>query len=225
MKTTLITVLVTLFVAFGFTACDAADPLSESADESDALTLAFVSETLDAFPQDSLSEAEAHGLILMREEEKLARDVYAHLYNTWNMRIFSNIASSEATHMGAIGLLLERYDLEDPVAEDVPGSFENETLQSLYTALCSQGDSSLTQALTVGATIEDLDIMDLMELSEEVDNEDILFTYDALTKGSRNHIRSFTSQLTRLGQGYDAQFIEQSLLDSILATPKEVGNW
>lgn len=213
------------FVALGFTACDASNPLSDNTENTNASTLLLVSETLDAFPEDSLSEEEIHGLILMREEEKLARDVYEHLYQTWNLKIFNNIASSEATHMGAIGLLLERYALEDPVVEDVVGSFENETLQSLYTQLCAQGDSSLTQALLVGATIEDLDIMDLMELSEGVDNEDILFTYEALTKGSRNHMRSFTSQLDRYGVIYEAQFIDQALLDSILATPKEVGNW
>jgi len=65
----------------------------------------------------------------------------------------------------------------------------------------------------------------LMELSAEVDNEDIRFVYESLTKGSRNHIRSFSSLLQNYGQVYEAQFIEQALLDSILSTSKETGNW
>ena len=38
----------------------------------------------------------------MREEEKVARDVYLSLNDTWNLRIFKNITSSEQTHMNAI---------------------------------------------------------------------------------------------------------------------------
>jgi len=225
MKINNLIMILSITMVMGISACSVGDPFSAENSDSNTLNLALMSETIAAFPLDSLSGEEVSGLILMREEEKLARDVYTHLYASWNMRIFRNISASEATHMNALLILLDRYDLEDPVGEDIVGSFENETLQSLYISLCAQGDSSLAGALEVGATIEDLDIMDLMELSEQVDNEDILFTYESLTKGSRNHMRSFVSQLQRYGENYDAQFIEQVLLDSILATPKEVGNW
>ena len=225
MKHTYITSILAIMMLTGMTACSLDETLSADSEDYGTLNLALVSESIDAFPSESLSDDEITGLLLMREEEKLARDVYLHLYESWEMNIFSNIAASEATHMGALLLLLDRYDLEDPVGEDVVGSFENETLADLYTGLCNQGDESLVAALGVGATIEDLDIKDLMELSEAVDNEDILFTYESLTKGSRNHIRSFASLMDRYDESYTAQFIEQSLLDSILATPKEIGNW
>jgi hypothetical protein len=161
----------------------------------------------------------------MREEEKLARDVYLHLYETWGIRIFLNISNSESTHMHTIKVLLDRYELEDPISEDVEGEFENSELAALFTSLTSFGDSSLVNAFRVGSTIEDLDIKDLMDLTEETDNEDILFAYDNLTRGSRNHIRSFVSKLNTSGESYDAQFISETLLDSILNTPKEAGNW
>jgi len=212
-------------LAITMSACSLKEPLGAESNDYTSASLALISESINAFPMDTLSEEESAGLLLMREEEKLARDVYIHLYSSWNMRIFNNISDSEATHMSAILMLLQRYGLEDPVEEDVIGTFKNETLQSLYTALCVQGDSSLMGALEVGATIEDLDIMDLMELSAEVDNEDIRFVYESLTKGSRNHIRSFSSLLQNYGQVYEAQFIEQALLDSILSTSKETGNW
>jgi len=68
----------------------------------------------------------------MREEEKLARDVYLNLYEKWNLKIFYNIAQSEKTHMETVKTLLDRYDLKDPVGEDTIGVFESEKLQGLY---------------------------------------------------------------------------------------------
>jgi len=203
--------------------CETSDDITS--DEYNAEIFAQIDGTIMAFSEDSLSNEEITGLILMREEEKLARDVYLHLYETWGLRIFNNIASSEATHMYAIKVLIDRYDLEDPVAEDVVGEFENENLAVLYSSLTAMGDSSLVNALSVGATIEDLDIYDLMELTVTADNDDILFTYDNLTRGSRNHIRSYTSNLSRYGVVYSPQFISATLLDSILSTRKERGNW
>ncbi len=205
--------------------CNMGDTFSPNSDNYDEQNLALISETIQSFPLDSLSETEISGLVLMREEEKLARDVYIHLYETWGLRIFNNISNSESTHMYAIKVILDRYNLIDPITDDLVGDFANEELSELYHTLTAIGDSSLTQALSVGATIEDLDIKDLMDLTLVSDNEDILYTYDNLTRGSRNHIRSFTDQLARYDVNYDAQFISDSLLTSILLANREIGNW
>mgnify|MGYP003589105545 CR=1 FL=1 len=53
---------------------------------------------LAEIPKASLSDAEKKGLLLMREEEKLARDLYLALYDKWGTRAFSNIAQSEQHH-------------------------------------------------------------------------------------------------------------------------------
>lgn len=225
MNKTYVNLLLVGMVVFGVTSCSLDQNLTTESDDYTTMNLALITESIEAFPEDSLSAEEISGLVLMREEEKLARDVYLHLYEIWRLRIFSNIASSEDTHMGALKILLDRYELEDPVLDDVSGNFQNEELENLYTTLCSQGEESLVSALQVGATIEDLDIMDLMELSEITDNADILFAYESLTKGSRNHIRSFVSKLESYDLSYAAQFMDQALLDSILASPKELGNW
>ena len=42
----------------------------------------------------SLSEEDIANLTLMREEEKMARDVYLNLYKRWKKPVFNNIASS-----------------------------------------------------------------------------------------------------------------------------------
>lgn len=49
-----------------------------------------------------LTDDEVYWLTYMREEEKLARDVYLSLYDTWGIPSFSKISASEQTHMAAI---------------------------------------------------------------------------------------------------------------------------
>jgi hypothetical protein len=77
-----------------------------------------------------LTEVEAEGLIFMREEEKLARDVYLTLYDQWDIPIFQNIARSEQTHTDAIKNLLDTYGLVDPMVNDKIGVFINPDLQA-----------------------------------------------------------------------------------------------
>jgi hypothetical protein len=110
---------------------------------------------------EELSPEEIDGLIFMREEEKLARDVYNTLYTKWGIRVFNNIAQAEQRHTDAIKVLLDKYELDDPIKDDVPGSFVNDDLQNLYDTLIAKGDSSLVDALLVGALIEEVDILDI----------------------------------------------------------------
>ena len=64
---------------------------------------------ISQIPAGELSEAEKEGILYMREEEKLARDVHLKLYEIWGLQIFRNIADSEQTHMDAVKLLISRY--------------------------------------------------------------------------------------------------------------------
>jgi hypothetical protein len=126
-----------------------------------------------AIPASELSSDEAASLLFMREEEKLARDVYNTLYATWNLPTFQNIASSEQTHMDQIALLLTRYNLTDPA--QATGVFTNATLQDLYNKLVAQGKLSIGDALKVGGAIEEIDIMDLQTRLPQTDNAERLF--------------------------------------------------
>jgi len=174
-------------------------------------------------PKSDISEEEKEGLILMREEEKLARDVYVTLAGQWNIPVFSNISRSEQMHMDAVKALLDRYGLEDPVKDDRTGVFTSPKLAELYKSLVEKGSNSLMDALEVGATIEDLDIKDLDELITKTDNQDIIVTYKNLTKGSRNHMRAFSRQITNRGGSYNPQFISMGEYNTILNTPHERG--
>ncbi|MCK5279901.1 MAG: DUF2202 domain-containing protein, partial [Cyclobacteriaceae bacterium] len=67
----------------------------------------------------------------------------------------------------------------------------------------------------------DLDIKDLEEFEEETTNPDIIRVYESLMCGSRNHLRSFISQLETYGVTYTPQFISQEEFDSIIAGDSE----
>jgi hypothetical protein len=159
----------------------------------------------------------------MREEEKLARDVYSTLYEKWGLPIFSNIAQSEQTHTEAVRDLLEKYNQPDPVIDDTVGVFVNTDLQKLYTDLTSRGLTSVAAALQVGAQIEELDIRDLATEIAKTDNQDILFVYENLSRGSRNHLRSFISQLSSRDESYTPQYITQEEFDTIISDTQERG--
>jgi hypothetical protein len=142
-----------------------------------------------------LTPEEAAKLAYIREEEKLARDVYKVLYNLYNVRIFKNIAASEQTHMDAIKTLLDRYGIPDPAdAED--GKFSPESgLQTIYNNLITQGQISLIEAFKVGVAIEKMDIEDLKEGIDISKHKDITTVYKNLLKGSENHLAAFEYNL------------------------------
>lgn len=173
-------------------------------------------------PQETLSEEELAGIMQMREEEKLARDVYLALYDAWNINIFSNIAKSEQSHTDMVALIVEKYGLEDPFVDE-RGVFTDSTIQELYNNLVNLGGQSLVQGLSVGCTIEDLDIFDLEELMLIADNQDLRTVYQNLLKGSRNHMRSFSRQYSAQGGTYAAQYISAEKLQEILSSDAEQG--
>jgi len=164
----------------------------------------------------SLSQAEEETLLWMREEEKVARDVYLTLYETWKQDVFSNIADSEQEHMDAVLKKIELFDLVDPVIPGI-GEFSVSALQSLYDNLVYDGKQAYVDALIVGATIEDMDILDLMKAIEETNNLSLKTTYESLLEGSKNHLRAFVGALRDQGEDYEPQYISQELFDAILA--------
>ena len=170
-----------------------------------------------------LTDEEIRGLIQMREEEKLARDVYDAMFEKWGLNIFTNISGSEQTHTDTIKYLLDIYEVSDPVTNDERGVFTSSVYQELYTNLVTQGETSLVDALIVGATIEDLDIYDLQELLKETTNVDIISAYENLAKGSRNHMRAFDRLIERNGGVYEAQYLSQEEIDEILDATQERG--
>jgi hypothetical protein len=145
----------------------------------------------------TLSTAEADTLKFMREEEKLARDVYSALSVYYPGNVFKNIAASEQKHFDAIGEKLVLYGIDDP-ASDQAGVFSNTELQAMYSELLSEGMSSYAAALGVGMTIEEEDIVDLELAIAGTTSKPLILTYKHLLNGSESHLAAFTKLLDRL---------------------------
>ena len=221
-------------LVIGFTSCDKEEDAAiltqdttsllkvDEAGNSD-IVMDLVAQAIPTVSRD-LTQGEIDGLLLMREEEKLARDVYNYFATLYTTRIFGNIANSENTHMEAVKYLLDLYELEDPAAVE-PGVFNNPELQQLYNDLTVQGAVSLEAALTVGGAIEEIDIIDLMELLEATTNTDLTLVYGNLLKGSRNHLRAFVRTLSRQGFVYEPQYLDEVLYNEIINSTYERGHY
>ena len=193
------------------------EPTSEDS-STDSATASSQTNQETSNIDNELTQAEIDSLVFMREEEKLARDVYLGLYDLWGLSIFQNIANSEQTHTDAVKGLLDQFDIEDPADTSPPGIFVDEALQKLYDDLMVLGAQSLGDALKVGAAIEEIDILDLQEALEYTQNESIQRVYENLLKGSENHLRAFTSTLdSQTGEPYQPQYLSASVYDEILA--------
>ena len=191
--------------------------------KSDSLS-PCIHDCLMSLPYQDISSEEENHLVLMREEELMAKEVYEYLYSLYNIPVFNNISNSETTHTLTVKCLLDKYGIPDPAENHQAGEFQNPDIQELYNSLTAQGSQSLLDGLIVGITIEDLDIFDLETCMDDVDNTDIELVFSNLTKGSRNHMRAFNGHLANQGYTYVPQYISQDYFDEIIDSPWEVGN-
>jgi len=172
---------------------------------------------LDAnqFEQRTLSEEEKNDLLFMREEEKLARDVYQALFIQWFSTIHGNISDSEQKHMDRVETFLKAYGLKDSASED-DGVFNNADLKTLYDQLVEQGFESELEAYKVGAYIEEVDIKDLEDAIENTDIPELKKMYTDLKNASGKHLRKFHEKIVALGGEYTVQALTQEAFDAIL---------
>jgi hypothetical protein len=170
-----------------------------------------------AILENGLTQAEFDSLVFMREEEKLARDVYLALYDIWELPLFQNIANSEQTHTDSVANLLISFNIPDPADNSPIGVFVNEDLQSLYDELTVLGGQSLADALKVGAAIEEIDILDLEEALGFIQDPSIQRVFENLLKGSENHLRAFTATLeNQTGEIYEPKYMSSESYADII---------
>lgn len=224
MKATYLIIAMTLIGLYQLSACGETYDETGTINNNFTLNSEFENESsnsylqfIDQFQRGELSEEEINGLQFMREEEKLARDVYLTLYEKWALFPFKNISKSEQAHMDAILTLLNKYDLDDPAEGNEIGIFTNEELQKLYHELIEQGSKSAVDALKVGALIEEVDIMDLQRIiDEDVDNEDIEFVLSNLKRASGFHLKAFVGHLSRYNIEYSPELLDENIFIDII---------
>ena len=163
------------------------------------------------------SAQERDDLIFMREEEKMARDVYLTMYDKYGgEQVFANIARSEQQHMNRMLDMINRYGLTDPVTDDTIGVFQDAAIRTLYKSLIEEGNKSVLDAFMVGALIEEVDIRDLEEAIRSTDESMLDRVYGNLKSASHNHLRAFVRQIEGMGIVYMAQHLSQAQVDGIL---------
>ena len=180
-------------------------------------------------------------LMFMREEEKLARDVYQTLGTMYpDSKIFGRIDDSEQQHTMAVKAMIESYGYEDPNTNDNVGSFTGEDygwyFTENYNKLVERASISELEALYVGAFIEELDMMDINQCPQVIvetgngindvsecgkiytDNADVQRLYSNLLHGSDSHLEGYVQNIEKhIGEGnYQAQVLSQEMVDAIL---------
>jgi len=159
----------------------------------------------------------------MREEEKLAQNVYLYLYDQWKLPIFSNISNSETRHFDAVGYLLKNFEIEDPALSEM-GKFTNHEIAFLYDSLTQKGSESIVEALKVGAFIEEFDIADLRKLLA-INNDSIVEgVYQNLLRGSNNHLRAFIGQLESRDEEYTPVILSETVFIEIVEGEHQRGS-
>jgi hypothetical protein len=188
-----------------------------------SLSLYSETENSEKSKTKGISDVEKKHILFMREEEKLARDVYITLGKKWDIWQMKRIQKSEQRHMDALKTLIKKFNLEDPVTDDAVGKFNSEHFKELYDKLVKDGSASLVKALTVGAIIEDLDIKDLDECISECQNKQVISIFKNLNRGSRNHMRAFTRALKSNNSSYAPKYISEKQYKSIITSDQERG--
>lgn len=188
------------------------DNLKSAILEDEADTCKMISN----FPYEEVDQEEISDLLFMREEEKLARDVYQEFYNLYAIPIFKNISKSEQQHTNAVLSILTKYNLDDPVTDDTRGVFKNSDLKKMFDNLIELGNSDVIEALKAGALIEETDINDLEEAIEKTNNEDISTIYINLRNASYRHLRAFVAQLNFRGISYEPVLLDTEVYTEII---------
>ncbi|MGB5419275.1 DUF2202 domain-containing protein [Algibacter sp.] len=207
-KSKFIRLIPILIVSLSFTL------ISACSDNNDSIT--------DDIKNQTLTESDKTALLFMLEEEKLARDTYMYLDDLWTINQFANIQKSEQTHMNSVESLLIQYNVAYTILP--VGEFANQDLQNFYDQFVIDGAINQANALQIGATIEDLDIVDLQTNINDTNNAEITTVFESLQCGSRNHLRSFVSNIEKGGDTYIPQFLTQEAYNTIVSADNEKCN-
>lgn len=160
------------------------------------LVFALNSRGQNVTSSNDLSQVEINNLYYLRDEEKMAYDVYQVLGDKWSIQAFQNISNSEERHQSKVVGLMEKYGLEDKSKNLGVGKFSDQELQKIYETLVAEGGKSLLSALYVGATIEILDIDDLNRILTQTQKPDLIQVFQNLKMGSENHLSAFKKQIS-----------------------------
>ena len=161
----------------------------------------YISKELAKYPVGELTGQETTDILYIAEEEKLGRDLSLMYFDIWGMKSFLGSAGSEQADLDSMEILIDRYNLENPV-RDERGIFTNKSLQELYTEMVSSGSLTVQDALNNSITVEEMQIMSLDGAMASTDKEDLKFVYENLRRSSENNIQNFLRSVLNMTVSY-----------------------
>ncbi|MGB3016507.1 MAG: DUF2202 domain-containing protein [Ignavibacteria bacterium] len=168
--------------------------------------------------QPAITDSEKAAIIFVVQEEKVAHDFYAAMYELHGITPFRSISKSEGLHMDKAKNLIDHFGIEDPNTEyyDTPGKFKTLKFQAMYDDLVRGGSKSIQDALIESAKFEELDIVDIEKLISTVQNEYIKSTFGSLTGISKDHLKAIVRELSERGIEYSPSYLSKDELNSIV---------
>lgn len=130
----------------------------------------------------------------MREEERMARDLYTKLAASSKSEVFTRIAASEQRHLEAVERLIEAAGQDADALSDKAGTYSVPELQKLYDEWLKEGSVSAKAAYQVGVELETADIAHLKALDTE-DGSQTERVVANLLRASEHHLDAFQASL------------------------------
>lgn len=144
----------------------------------------------------TLTEAQRTQLAAMAADEKLAHDLYTEFAETYQLRVFSNLASAEASHLRALRTLMDRYGITDPTAGKAAGVFASAQVQATYDRLLAEGKSGQQAALTVARSLEQQAIARYGDAVDGLQAPAAEQVYSHLRTAETRHLAAISNWLT-----------------------------
>jgi len=168
-------------------------------------------------PYQPVSPEERQGLIQMRQEIKLVRDVSLALYNRWQLPVFLNNANAWQAQMDNTKALMDKYHIADPMVDNTPGIFADPHYMELYNTMVAKGMTSLENAFSAGANMEDRVIYTMNNMMALTDNADMMVVYQYMMAGSQGHMKTFVGMMEGQGIPYNPQYISHDQMEQIMS--------
>lgn len=229
MKTTLFAaVLIGFFALISCTKSDDLIPegetslslLSVDAEGVSSMTRANVVPVLDA--TSPLTADEIEFLYAMREDEKLARDLYAYFWTRYpTAPQIQRISKAEESHIAAIETVLDYYEISYP-AMSAPGVFEDSTRQALYDELALKSETML-EAFQTMAFVEDRDLFAYKMVQSQITNANLSLLIENMIKASTNHLKAAIRQIFVRDGSYTSIYLSAEEYDAIIKLPFQNG--
>lgn len=179
--------------------------------------LSLIVNPLKVFSQ--LTDAEINSIMSLREEEKVAYDVYTFMFEKYESKVFKNIAENEKDHMDKIKELIIQFNLNDPLSgiSDQKGVFNNKKMQALYDEMIMAGNYGLLDALRAAARFEETDIIDLRNDLSAASDQTVVNTYINLESSSQDHLRALVKVIKDEGISYKPSYLSKEDFDKIMS--------